>query len=113
MDIKALKSDHSALFAEVFALGQKDGVSSERDRVGAWMAFGDVDFQAVTKGIKEGEELSATATAELSRKSFAAQAIADIESDNADEQETEQESTSDEPTAVDSFMSEFHESRKK
>lgn len=112
MDIKALKSDHPALYAEVIALGEQKGVSAERDRVGAWMAFGDVDFQAVTKGIKEGEQLSATATAELSRKSYAAQAIADIESDNATEQQTEQENTNNEPTAVDTFMSEFHESRK-
>ena len=114
MDIKALKSDHPALFAEVVALGEQKGVSAERDRVGAWMAFGDVDFQAVTTGIKEGHDLSATATAELSRKSFAAQAIADIESDNADVQETESETKSDdEPTAVATFMTEFHESRKK
>ncbi len=113
MDIKALKNDHPALYAEVVALGKKEGVASERDRVGAWMAFGDVDFQAVTKGIKEGLELSATVTAELSRKSFAAQAVAGMESDNADDQETSQESSQDEPTAVDTFMSEFHESRKK
>ena len=112
MDIKALKNDHPALYAEVIALGEQKGVSAERDRVGSWMAFGDVDFQAVTKGIKDGESLTATATAELSRKSFAAQAIADIASDNADEQETEKEDTGDEPTAVDAFMSEFHESRK-
>jgi ATP-dependent protease ClpP protease subunit len=112
MDIKALKSDHPALFAEVVALGEQKGVSAERDRVGAWMAFGDVDFQAVTKGIKDGEDLTATATAELSRKSFAAQAIADIESDNAEEVETEQESEIDEPTAVDKFMTAVVESRK-
>jgi len=36
-----------------------------------------------------------------------------MESDNADDQETSQESSQDEPTAVDTFMSEFHESRKK
>jgi ATP-dependent protease ClpP protease subunit len=113
MNIEALKSEHPALFAEVLALGTASGISAERDRVGAWMAFGDVDFTAVVEGIKQGEDLSATATAELSRKSFAAQAIADIASDNADEQETEQEVNEDEPTAVDSFLSEFHESRKK
>jgi ATP-dependent protease ClpP protease subunit len=113
MNIEALKSEHPALFAEVLALGTASGISAERDRVGAWMAFGDVDFKAVVEGIKQGEDLSATATAELSRKSFAAQAIADIESDSADEQKTEKEVKEDEPTAVDSFLSEFHESRKK
>ena len=111
MDIKALKSDHPALFAEVVALGQKEGVTAERDRVGAWMAFGDVDFKAVSEGINEGASLTAKVTAELSRKSFSASAIVAIESDNAPEVETEVE-TIVEPTAVDTFMVEFNESRK-
>ena len=112
MDIKTLKSDHPAVYAEVFALGQENGVTAERDRVGAWMAFGDVDFQAVSTAVKEGKELSQTETAELSRKSFAAEAISEIEGDSAEEVETEQESTQDEPTAVDNFMSAVYESRK-
>jgi len=113
MNIEAFKSEHPALYAEVLAKGSESGVTAERDRVGAWLAFGDIDFKAVADGIKKGEDLSATATAELSRKSFAAKAISDIESDNADEQSTEQETTSDdEPTAVDNFMTSFDELRK-
>tara|TARA_R110002167_G_scaffold110087_4_gene280334 strand:+ start:1422 stop:2360 length:939 start_codon:yes stop_codon:yes gene_type:complete len=111
MNIEALKSEHPALYAEVLAKGNQSAVATERDRVGAWLAFGDVDFKAVSEGIKAGESLTATATAELSRKSFSAQAIADIASDNADEQETDTEGN-DEPTAVDNFMTKFDELRK-
>lgn len=66
MDINKLRAEHPELFAQVV----KQGTDAERDRVGAWMAFVDVDAEAVGKGIKEGTMLSATAMAELSRKMF-------------------------------------------
>lgn len=66
MDINKLRAEHPELFAQVL----KQGADAERDRVGAWMAFVDVDAEAVTKGIKDGDVLSATAMAELSRKMF-------------------------------------------
>lgn len=43
-------------------------VATERDRVGAWMAFISADPTAVAEGIKKGENLSQTAMAELSIK---------------------------------------------
>lgn len=66
MNIDKLRAEHPELFTQVL----KQGADAERDRVGAWMAFVDVDAEAVAKGIKDGETLSATAMAELSRKMF-------------------------------------------
>lgn len=74
MNIETLKAQHPALFAEVQTLA----VTAERDRVGAWMAFNDVDPTAVADGIKSGASLSATAMAELTRKSMSADALAKI-----------------------------------
>lgn len=74
MNIETLKAQHPALFAEVQTLA----VTAERDRVGAWMAFNDVDPTAVADGIKTGASLSATAMAELTRKSMSADALAKI-----------------------------------
>lgn len=106
MNIEQLKNEHPAVFAQVIELGKKEGIIAERDRVGSWMAFGDVDFVAVKKAIVDGDTLSQTAMAEFSRKSFAAQTIAKVEEESAGAVETESEKTT-EPTAIDVFMTEF------
>jgi len=64
-----------ATHPELFAAIQKDAVAQERDRVGAWMAFNDVDPVAVAKGITDGASMSQTVMAELSRKSVAKAAV--------------------------------------
>jgi ATP-dependent Clp protease, protease subunit len=71
MTLAELKAKHPDLYAQIVS----EGVTAERDRVGSWMAFVDVDVKAVSEGIKKGENLSATAMAELSRKSLSAEAL--------------------------------------
>jgi len=66
-----LKAAHPELFAAI----QSEAVAQERDRVGAWMAFNDVDPVAVAKGITDGASMSQTVMAELSRKSVAKAAV--------------------------------------
>jgi ATP-dependent protease ClpP protease subunit len=66
-----LKAAHPELFAAI----QSEAVAQERDRVGAWMAFNDVDPVAVAKGITDGATMSQTVMAELSRKSVAKAAV--------------------------------------
>lgn len=68
-------ADYAAIVAE--------GVTSEIDRVGSWLTFVDVDAAAVSKGIKDGGVLSATAMAELSRKSFSIDALKTVEKEAA------------------------------
>lgn len=106
MTIDQLKAEHPAVYAQVLELGQSNGIKAERDRAGSWLAFGDVDFPSVAKGIKDGEKLSQTAMAELSRKSFSAKSLKDAEAESEEEIETTQEETI-EPTAMDTFMEEF------
>lgn len=75
MTIETLKAEHP----EVYAAAVQAGVTQERDRVGAWAVFADVDVKAVTDGIKSGAAITATAMAEFSRKAGAAAQIAALE----------------------------------
>ncbi|KKN55737.1 hypothetical protein LCGC14_0579470 [marine sediment metagenome] len=86
LKIEALKAEHPDIFKEIY----DQGVNAERDRVGAWATFLDVDSKKVIKAIKEGDDLTATATAELTRKSVTAKALKNIEGDGAEETETEE-----------------------
>jgi ATP-dependent protease ClpP protease subunit len=79
MTIETLKAEHP----DVYAAAVKAGISQERDRVGAWVVFADVDVKAVTEGIKSGEGITATATAEFSRKAFAASQVSALEDGSA------------------------------
>jgi len=85
MDLETLKSENPDLYKEIFA----KGVTAEKDRVGAWMAFNDIDPVAVSEGIKEGEAISATVTAEFARKAMSPEVLARIEKDSADKVETD------------------------
>jgi ATP-dependent protease ClpP protease subunit len=79
MDLAKLKTDHPALYAQVMQAGMEAGVSQEKDRAGAWMAFADIDIKAVTEGVKSDKALSATDMAELTRKGISAKLIGNAE----------------------------------
>ena len=68
MTIDQLKAEHP----DVFAAAVKQGVQAERDRVGAYMVYADVDIDGVKKGIESGEAISQTAMAEFTRKAISA-----------------------------------------
>ena len=51
-----IKAAHPSAYAEIVA----EGVSSEKDRAGAWMAHNEADPGAVKSGIESGKEISAT-----------------------------------------------------
>ncbi len=87
MKLAELKEKHPDLFAVV----SKMGADAERDRVGAWMAFADVDMEAVTKGINDGSALTGKAMAEFSRKAMSATALKGIEKDSTGAVETEEQ----------------------
>jgi ATP-dependent protease ClpP protease subunit len=80
MNIDKLKAEHPALYEQIV----KDAQNNERDRVGAWMAFVDVDPDAVKNGIKDGSNLSATAMAEFTRKALSASALKGLENESAE-----------------------------
>lgn len=78
MTVEQLKADHPEVHAAIFNSGFSKGVSDEKDRTGAWAAFMEVDPIAVKEGIKSGEPLTATATAEFQVKMFSSQTLANI-----------------------------------
>jgi len=95
MTIEKLKAEHP----DVYAAAIKAGIEQERDRVGAWVVFADVDSKAVSEGIKSGNSITATATAEFSRKAFSVQAVSDLEKTNATATKVEGEAVAAEKPA--------------
>lgn len=61
MDRKELQSKHPEVYNEIYT----EGVTAERDRVGAWMAHKDTDSTAVAEGIESGKPISQTQTQQL------------------------------------------------
>jgi ATP-dependent Clp protease, protease subunit len=91
MTIETLKAEHP----EVYAAAVNAGITQERDRVGAWAVFADVDVKAVTDGIKSGESMTATAQAEFSRKAFAASQVTALETNSPKTTATTEAPTTD------------------
>lgn len=79
MDLAQLKTDHPALHAEVVANVTKEVLAREKDRVGAWTKFNDVDPAAVAAGIESGLPLSQTQMVDFLLKKTAPAALASIE----------------------------------
>ena len=84
MTIEKLRSEHPEVFQEAVALG----ANQEKDRAGAWLAFVDVDAEAVAEGIKGNENISQTAMATFSRKALSAENLKKLGEDSEKEIET-------------------------
>jgi len=65
---KMTPEEFKALHPEAYASIVGTGIAQERDRVGAWAVFAEIDPKAVAEGIKSGNPLSMTATAEFQMK---------------------------------------------
>lgn len=89
MTVEKLKAEHPEVFAQITS----NAVAEERDRVGAYLAFAEVDTKAVVDGIKEGKSLSQTQMAEFAIKAFSTKQIAAIEGENAPVVKTGAEAT--------------------
>lgn len=86
------KSEHPKVYASIV----EDGVKSEKDRVGAWMAWFETDPEAVSKGIESGEIISQTQRESLIVKASSKGKVAKMKSDstqpiNTPESKTEEE----------------------
>lgn len=68
MDIAELKEKHPSLYAQIVAEGSAIGIEQERDRVGAWAVFSEVDPEAVKAGIASGKNISQKEMVELTVK---------------------------------------------
>lgn len=86
---------------EIYKAAVQLGVSSERDRVGAWMAYAEVDQEAVTKGIESGEEITATQREKFNVKMNSQKRVEEIENADGNDKEVDPkgEGKKSEPTA--------------
>lgn len=95
MTLSELKANHP----EVYAQAVNEGATQERDRVGALMAYVDVDPETVTAMVKEGKAITQTLMAEFSRKAFSKDALKQVEGDSAKPVVTGEANPGEEKTA--------------
>jgi ATP-dependent protease ClpP protease subunit len=86
MTIDQLKAEHKDVFNQIV----KDALATERDRIGAWMTFIDVDAAAVQKGITDGETISQTAMADFTRKAMAKASVSKLATESPETVTTEE-----------------------
>lgn len=108
---ESLKTLYPEVYKEVF----DQGVAKEKDRVGAWLTFVDIDAKAVSEGIKEGKDISQTATAEFTLKAMSKADLENLKKETGKEVETEQpegEGENKEEKEVKAFVTESIEKAK-
>lgn len=85
MTLAELKAQHPEIYAEAV----KEGQELERDRAGAWMAYQEIDPEAVKKGIESGKALGQKDMAEFQVKSFSMDKITKLEDGTKKEAKTD------------------------
>ncbi len=75
MTLEQLKADHPAVYAQIFKSGENAGIAAERERVGAWLVFHDIDASAVKAGIEGDKQPSPKDMAELALKAVSAASL--------------------------------------
>lgn len=78
MTIAELQAQHPELYAQVL----QSGVAKERERVGAWSAFHEIDAKRVLEGIASGNDLSQKEIAEFSVTAMKAGSLATLNNEN-------------------------------
>jgi ATP-dependent Clp protease protease subunit len=109
MTLEQLKRDHPEVYAEAV----KAGVTKERDRVEAFMAFVDVDPEAVAKAIEAGTDLSQKQMAEFSRKALSGQKLEAIKADSTGDVKTDEAPAGEPKTALQEQVDKFAETARK
>jgi len=105
MTKEKLLAEHPEVYAMIVGLG----VAQERDRVGAWMKFNDVDPAAVSAGITSGENISQTAMADFAVKVYAKQNLAALGSESPVDLETKKAAEAAAKEAADKLAAEKEE----
>lgn len=106
MTIEKLKAEHPGVFAQAVALGVTQGVSQEKDRIGAVLVFQELD-PVIKAAIDSDKPLSETAKAELTLASFKKETLGKIEGGAAKPGATntkpDDENKTEKQAAVDAF----------
>lgn len=77
MTKEEFKANHPSVYAEIVS----EGVTQERDRVGAWMAHAEADLEAVKNGVKGDKNITQTEREEFYVKQNAKQTLEGIKSE--------------------------------
>jgi hypothetical protein len=111
MTAAEFKAAHPAAHAEIV----QEAATAERDRVGSWMAFAEVDPTAVKAGIESGNGISQTQMSEFALKAHSKKAIADVQADGAPAIKTSEIKPEDiaAKASVDAFTAEVKANLKK
>lgn len=93
MTKEELKAQHPELYAQVYGEGREAGITAgveqEFDRISSFLAYSEIDPEAVKKGIEEKKPISAKFMAEMNVKFMKAKGLEDAESDSPDAIATE------------------------
>lgn len=96
MDLVKLKQEHPALYNEVFQLGEKNGMKSERERVSAWSVYMDIDPEKVKAGIEGDKAPSMKDQNEFVLASMNVKKVTSMEDENAEETNTSKNAKTEE-----------------
>jgi hypothetical protein len=91
MNLEKLKAEHPAIYAEAVAIGVKQGIAEEKDRVEACLVFNEVDPAGVKAAIEAGKPLSQKQMADFSLKALSKNQLKALAGENADPSEEEEE----------------------
>lgn len=86
MTLEQLKAEHSDLFKSIFDLG----VKGEQNRIKAWMAWGQIDPEKVSKAIADGTEITMADISEFSAKAMTPEALKKLSAEAAKPISTEE-----------------------
>lgn len=84
MTIEKLKAEFPLVFAAAIAMG----VEKEKDRVGSWMAWMEIDPKKVKEGIEKGGEITAKISQELQVSALKGDALKKLAADSAEDVNT-------------------------
>lgn len=91
MTAAELLAQHPTVHAEILAVGRtagvtagiQQGIDAEKDRVNTWMAYHEIDPEAVTKGVESGKSVSGAEQAQFLVKAAKDSTLAAIKRDSA------------------------------
>ena len=80
MTVSELKQNHPETYNSIFS----EGVKSEQDRVGGWMAYSKIDLEVVSKGVESNEPISNAIREQLFVKANEQKHLANFQADSAE-----------------------------
>jgi ATP-dependent protease ClpP protease subunit len=82
---KMTREEFKLAHPEVFAAVLQEGVEAERDRVGSWMVYNEIDPTAVKAGIDSGKAIGATAQSQFALQAVSGKKLTAIAGEGAGE----------------------------